>query len=294
MRHLIAVFLVALIPFISTAADPKIGDRVFYKPGAKATVDGMRVDIRTILFPATVGDVKDESLWLGRGWVSKNDVMTIDEALKFFDEQIQEMPTNPRWWKTRGAAWREKGDFDKSIKDLTEAIRLDPKNATTYSNRGSTWAFKGEFDNAISDHTEAIKLSPKIPFLYNNRAYTWQLKGDFDKAIEDYGEAIRIDPNYLPAYNGISWLRATCPNDKYCDAKEALECGMKACDLTDWKSSADLDTVSAAYAESGDFKNAIKWQEKAVELAPENERQGYTERLELYRMNKPYRQTPKK
>jgi hypothetical protein len=45
--------------------------------------------------------------------------------------------------------------------------------------------------------------------------------------------------------------------------------------------------LAAAYAESGDFPNAISWQEKATELAPKSYKRYYVEELELYRLNKP-------
>jgi len=33
---------------------------------------------------------------------------------------------------------------------------------------------------------------------------------------------------------------------------------MKACELSNWKVSACLDTLAAAYAREGDFENAMK------------------------------------
>ena len=61
-------------------------------------------------------------------------------------------------------------------------------------------------------------------------------------------------------------------------------------ELTDWESEAILDTLAAAYAELGDFDNAVKWARKAVELATEEHRQGEEMRLKLYKEGKPYRE----
>jgi hypothetical protein len=52
-----------------------------------------------------------------------------------------------------------------------------------------------------------------------------------------------------------------------------------------------MDTLAAAYAESGDFVSAIKWQRKVIENSSDAEElKGAKERLELYRFGRPYRE----
>jgi serine/threonine-protein kinase len=69
-----------------------------------------------------------------------------------------------------------------------------------------------------------------------------------------------------------------------------VEDATKACEFTEWKNFAYLDTLAAAHAESGDFGEAVKYQQKAIELAPQEVRQGLEQHLELYEQNKPLRQ----
>ncbi|MEK7842393.1 MAG: hypothetical protein AAB197_06930, partial [Deltaproteobacteria bacterium] len=73
---------------------------------------------------------------------------------------------------------------------------------------------------------------------------------------------------------------------------KALEYAKKACELTDWKDPYKLDTLAAAYAEAGQFDEAIKWQEKALEFPeyPKDEREKADLRLKLYKEGKPYRE----
>ena len=50
-----------------------------------------------------------------------------------------------------------------------------------------------------------------------------------------------------------------------------------------------LDPLAAACAETGDFDAAVKWEEKAIDLAPDGvKKDDYRARLELYRAGKPY------
>ena len=88
----------------------------------------------------------------------------------------------------------------------------------------------------------------------------------------------------------MGWLRATFPDAKYRDGKQAVEYATKACELADWKNAEWLGTLAAAYAEFGDFDKAVEWQKKALELAGLEEVEGLREQLSLYQAGKPYRQ----
>ena len=53
-----------------------------------------------------------------------------------------------------------------------------------------------------------------------------------------------------------------------------------------------LDTLAAAYAETGDFDAAVKWQTKANALFTDGKDKTDGEaRLKLYQEKKPYRET---
>ena len=86
--------------------------------------------------------------------------------------------------------------------------------------------------------------------------------------------------------NSVAWLMATCPEEKARNGKRAVELAKQALDLE--KNSANhMDTLAAAYAETGNFEEAVSWQERAVTL---NNNDLYHRRLELYRKKQPYRQ----
>ena len=78
---LFAVSLVLLLVLPAIAADPLVGQKVFYRPGAKAKVGTTEIAVESLPFPATVRAVNGDWLWLGRAWVRKQDLMNADEAL---------------------------------------------------------------------------------------------------------------------------------------------------------------------------------------------------------------------
>ena len=89
----------------------------------------------------------------------------------------------------------------------------------------------------------------------------------------------------------MAWIRATSSNRLLRNGKEAVAEAIKACELTEWKKWAYLDTLAAAYAESDNFDEAVKYQNQALggSDVPEDNRVEMRKRLELYRQHKPYR-----
>jgi len=160
----------------SVVADPWIGKRVFVKPGAEATVEGTRVEINVIPFPANVAGVNGEWLWLQTAWVRKSDIMLAPEALEYYSEQVRLDPMNAGAWFSRAEIYRHNSDFDGAIKDYAEAIRLDPGLAFGYIHRGIALVKKGELDHAIQDFTEAARIDPGNSIAFNKRGEAWQEK----------------------------------------------------------------------------------------------------------------------
>jgi tetratricopeptide (TPR) repeat protein len=196
----------------------------------------------------------------------------------------------------RGTAHQAQSDNDKAIADLDRAIALNPKNANAYYWRGEAYQAQGDNDHAIADFSMAIQGNSDFPiYCLINRGIAYADKRNYANAIADYNQALQLKPEYLNsyanlAYNNLAWLLATCPDPRFRDGHKAVEYATKVCDLTYWKDPSTLDTLSAAYAEAGDFRNAVKWQTYFLtfpNLPPKIIADGKI-RLALYETHKPY------
>lgn len=213
-----------------------------------------------------------------------------DRALEDYNQSLRLRPNHAYAWNNAGLARRAKGDYDKAVENLTRAIELDPQYANAYDSRARVWTDKRDYDRALADYGRALELDPQLADLYIGRAAVWEAKGEYAKALADLAKAEQIDANDAEPHNGRAWLLATCPDDQVRDGQQAVAEAQKACELTQWKDFNCIDTLAAAYAETGDFENAVTYVERAIEQAPDDKKAGYQERLEQYRQKKPYRQ----
>ena len=100
-----------------------------------------------------------------------------------------------------------------------------------------------------------------------------------------------MSSQFARSLNALAWIQATSPDPAFRDGNNARNYALQACELSEWKAFVAVETLAAAWAETGNFAEAIKWQEKALELAPLKYRVELRGRLDLYKSGKPYRTT---
>ena len=111
-------------------------------------------------------------------------------------------------------------------------------------------------------------------------------------AVKDFDEAIHLDPKNAEAFHFRGLIRAACPDAKLRDAEKALADGqMAAVHLTDSQAPFHMEVVAAAYAEAGNFPEAIKWQQLALTDRVYAQVRGAEgqKMLKLYEAKRPYR-----
>jgi len=241
-------------------------------------------------------DPKYEAAYLdrGRAYCAKG---RYDQAIADYSEGIRLNPENMRTYNDRAGAYFAKDDYNRAIADFSEVIRLTPKpNAWLgYLQRGSSYSAMRDYDRAIADYNEAISLAPKEPWPYSGRGYAYYAQGKHDRAVADYEivarlyrEKLATNPKDIVALSGVAWMLATCPEGKFRNGAKALEYATKYCESIPQKDAFCLDTMAAAYAESGNFDRAIETERQAIsEYKGENP--GFRKRLQVYQSRKPYR-----
>ena len=108
--------------------------------------------------------------------------------------------------------------------------------------------------------------------------------GQYSNAVAMLHQTILSDPKDDWSYNRLAWIQATCPDGSVRNGHDAVAAASKSCELTEWKTWQYIDTLAAAYAEAGDFKRAIGFQEQALRTGnpSESEQNGKSRYRQLY------------
>ena len=110
---------------------------------------------------------------------------------------------------------------------------------------------------------------------------TWRLR--------DYQEAVKAESDNPEALNNLAWLLAAAPEARLRDGRRAVEAAARAVQLEDAKDWNTIDTLAAAFAETGKFSESIRCRQQALKIAPTEERPELEARLKLYSAKQPFR-----
>jgi tetratricopeptide (TPR) repeat protein len=268
----------------------------------------------------------------GVAWLSKRDYA---KALQDFDRAIGHpgmgrltIYQRGAIYCMRGIAYMAQDQTDRAIADFEKADRICRRElALAIYQRGLAYLSQDNTINkAIADFSKAIRMNPVADAAYNGRGLAWLKQGMPKRAIDDFRLAVRcnkdlafvrtspsrvlydqlvesgkwksetakdINPSQSAYYNLVMVLAASPEEGR--DGTSALRHGKRLCDLDKNQFYAFRSAVAAAAAEVGDFAEARRWQQEAIDLAPDDEKiqKELKERMGLYEANKRYRMSLK-
>jgi len=184
-----------------------------------------------------------------------------------------------------------------AIAELERLVQFNPENRLLLMQLASMY----QMDDRPR---KALRIADRLISAEQTDWQALRLRGDIRlalgqhaEAIADYEEAVKNIPedeeDLSGVLNNLSWVLSTSPEDSVRNGQRALEAGLKACELTEYKKSHILSTLASAYAELGQFDKAIEWSTKAVELGAKEENEQLDqlkEELKSYQDKKPWRE----
>jgi protein O-mannosyl-transferase len=194
--------------------------------------------------------------------------------------------------------WRD------SISLWQHAVAVTPDNQIAHQNLGAAlWtAGRGEEAHkesraaAIAHARTTLKDYPLDVAVQNDLGVLLLQNGNVRDGIEQWEKSLEINPNDGNALNNLAWVLATFPGDGIRDGKRAAKLATKATALPGGDSPLVLRTLAAAYAEAGDFANAVATAQRALDSAAAQNNNSLVatlrHELELYQARTPYRESP--
>ena len=222
---------------------------------------------------------------------------------------------------------RQTNDLDGAVAAYREIIRNDPNNSKTYVELGQVLlqaeqptealdAFEsalrgglasadqltmmamchrklGNLEEAVRTCGEALDLDAENADARFTLATIHHQQGDLESAISGYREAIRLRPGWQQPSQLLAWILATANSDNLRDGPEAIRLAKEVCKNGNTQPES-LRVLAAAYAENGNFKEAIATLDRAIAIAKTNESSRMTAQLKNQRQlalsGKPFRQ----
>lgn len=204
---------------------------------------------------------------LGTAFAQKGDVTG---AIAQFQDALTLWPGDAQAHFNLGNAFLQNGNTDAAISQLRAGLAIEPGNAAANNDLAAALFQKGQIDEAIKYFQAALALSPDYFDARINLGNAMLQRGKLDEAATQFEAALDHQPNSAAALDGLSrvaWRLATSSDPSVRNGPRALELAGKTCQLTGGNNP-KLDAIlAAAYAETGQFPQAIATVQRAMQLA---------------------------
>jgi tetratricopeptide (TPR) repeat protein len=191
----------------------------------------------------------------------------------------------------RGCGRSAKGDIATAKRNVDAALNADPKLWPAFYMRAQIFAAQGKYQLAIQDCNEALRLYPGFVEVALLRAKINARLGKYAEALKEFNYLVSIRPRsvtFARALSDRAWFRATCPDSSFRNGQQAVKDAKAACSIMEWKDESMIDTLAAAYAETGDFDSAMRYtsQALAVKGISSDDAKLFREHLALFQQRK--------
>ena len=216
------------------------------------------------------------------------------EALAEYRETIRINPDRYQLHFNMGCLRDKLGLPAEALAEFRTALRFDPKIAKWHSAAGCELATLGQGDEALKEFAEAERLRPDYAQRHIETAKLFFQQGRDREAVGELRAALQAEPDQFQTLATAAHYFAANENAAARDGQSALTLAVKADDLSGHIQPMVLDVLGMAYAETGNFTNAVLSAQAALELADAaklKNLEAIRQRLELYKNKQPWRES---
>jgi membrane associated rhomboid family serine protease/Flp pilus assembly protein TadD len=193
-----------------------------------------------------------------------------DQAAEIYQQAERLAPGDDRAHEQFALLRAQQKQYPEAIAEYQQALRLNPDSPEAQLGLGVVYQQTGEL-------ARAQKLFEAVLGKNLATAEAQEALGDayfgqkvYDEAIGHYQAALRLSPNLAVAHNNLAWLYATSDDPHFKDPARALVHAQRAVQLSAWKQADFIDTLAESLYAGGDYKQAVKVEERALALDPRN------------------------
>jgi protein O-mannosyl-transferase len=192
-----------------------------------------------------------------------------------------------------GIVFLGQGRVDEAIPLLQAAVALRPDNSPAHENLAKALLQKGEVSDALIHYHKLLELQPDNIEVHNIVGTVLVQQRRVREGVEEWQKVLAIQPDNGNALSNLAWIYATSPDDSLRDGMKAVQLAEQAMHISGRRIPIIFRTLAAAYAENGQFSQAIQTAQQAVELANSQGNSGLAAELQgnivLYQERQPLR-----
>jgi tetratricopeptide (TPR) repeat protein len=172
------------------------------------------------------------------------------------------------WAYVNLAQLREQEGNDAAASDLCrEALDIDPGRAEAHIVLASLAARRGNAADAVEHFRAAITVNPHLAGACLDLALNLLRQGKHKAALSLLQAGVAYQSSDVRALEITAQLLATDPDPAVRNGKKAVELALRGAELNGGRRAEILDTLAAAYAEAGQFPDAVGAATAARDLA---------------------------
>ncbi len=175
----------------------------------------------------------------------------------------------PDLHRTAGIALLQRNLGEPARRHLRTALPAFEKDPAFRFNCGIAEASTGHLPAALGHFQAVTQLDPRDAAAFFQTGNLLQAAKRSKEAIAAYQESLRLKPGWAFPANNLAWLLATDPDPAVRNGQEALRLAQAVVKADGGKNPATLSTLAAAYAETGDFAQAVSAMEAAIRHTPD-------------------------
>ncbi|PWU09748.1 MAG: hypothetical protein C5B50_26820 [Verrucomicrobia bacterium] len=182
--------------------------------------------------------------------------------------------------------------IEEALPHCAMAVRLAPNSPEAHFTLANVLLAQKKPAEAAAEYEKVLTLAPGFNEAADSLGRLLAMQGKTKEALEKFRQALKNNPHDMEALNSVAWILATSKTDSLRDGAEAVRLATQATQASPNADPASLDVLAAAYAETGNFSNAVATAQRAVDQAwfagQTNLVNSIRSRLALYQAGKPF------
>jgi tetratricopeptide (TPR) repeat protein len=209
-----------------------------------------------------------------------------------FEAALRISPDFARAHYSLGVLMASTGRYQQAIERLSAAVKSDPDYVEATLLLADLLRHSGRLDESLRRYGDVIRIDPRLAEGRLGHALALAAMGRYPQARDRLIEATNAHPDQPDLLQALARLLAAAPDPRVRDGARAVAL-MET--VVKQQRTPELDeTMAMAYAETGDFQQAVAWQRQAIAAAERigrdpHVRRQMTENLRLFERREPCR-----